>query len=67
MTDEEIKFKVYVLRRFGLHPELIGNTIVFPDIEKHEAERLMKVIEEYQPHNFNVDMTDAINHFILRI
>lgn len=65
-NDENIKFKLYIMRHFGLHPEIIGKSIIVPDIEKNEAEHLLKVIGK-ENHSLSADLTEKIKTFILGI
>jgi hypothetical protein len=53
------------MRRFGLHPELVGQSIVVPDIERPEADRLMQSIDAYNNKSLSEDLTEAINTFII--
>lgn len=63
--DDEIKFKLYIMRHFGLHPELVGQSIIVPDIEQPEADRLMKSINGYHDKSLSSDLNEAINTFII--
>lgn len=67
MISDEIRFHIFILRRFGLHPEILNDKIVVPDIEKKEAERLLVAINNYQPKDLNGDLTEIVNHFIIGI
>jgi len=64
-NDDAIKFKIYIMRRFGLHPELVGQSIVVPDIERPEADRLMQSINAYDNKSLSEDLTEAVNTFII--
>lgn len=62
---EELKFILYITRHFGLHPELSGEVILFPEIEHKEAEKLIQSIQSYEPKTLSSDLTTAVNTFIM--
>ena len=63
--DDETKYILWMLRRFGMHPEIKGNEIIVPKVEEKEVTHLMNAMGK--DYDLNKDMTPAVNEFIMGI